>query len=84
MNYISLDDFFNRYLRTEQHWNKKRILLSDAVWQELKEDTFLFGMEIPKGSVFKCFETTNFGYVAFAPDTVNCQGVKLHKRIYRY
>lgn len=84
MNYMSLDQFFEKYLRTGQHWNKKKITLTDAIWQLLAEDTFLFGKEIPKGSRFKCCETDNFGYIIFAPEVVDCDGVKLDKRIYKY
>jgi hypothetical protein len=69
MNSFDLHDFIRMHLRFGKHWNKKNIGIGDAKWQELKEDTWLGGYEYAKGSQFKVFETTNFGWVVFRPDT---------------
>jgi len=84
MNFINLDSFFKKHLRFKQHWNKKIISMSDAIWQELEKDTWLNGCEYAKGSQFKCFETTNFGWIVFAPNTLTSNGNVPGKRIIKY
>ena len=84
MNYIELEQFFKRYLRTKQHWNKKVISMSDAIWQTLTDDIWLDGCEYAKGSQFKVFETTNFGWIVFEPETKTPSGNIPDKRIIKY
>jgi hypothetical protein len=84
MDYPGIEHFIKLHLRYKQHWNKKLISLSDAQWQPLENDTFLDGIEYAKGSLFKCFVTTNFGWVIFSPDTLTTRGHISGKRIIKY
>ena len=81
---MSLEQFFKLHLRYKQHWNKKVITSSDAVWQPLTENTWLDGCSYAKGSLFKCFETTNFGWIVFDPNTLTPDGLYPGKRIIKY
>jgi hypothetical protein len=84
MKYPSLGEFFKRYLRYKQHWNKKTIDMKDAVWQELDDDYFLFDTAFKKGSTFKIFETRNFGWIVFGPDARTVDDMIPNKRIFKY
>ena len=84
MTYPSLEQFFKQHLRFRQHWNKKQIRMEDAVWQTLDSDTFLDGIEYAKGSEFKIFETTNFGFIVFGPESKTPSGDIPGKRIIKY
>ncbi len=84
MNFIGLDQFFKQHLRFKQHWNKRCITLKDAVWQPLSTDTWLDGCEYASGSLFKCFETSNFGWIVFGPGTLTPSGNTPDKRIIKY
>jgi hypothetical protein len=84
MWYPNLDDFFQKYFRTGQHWNKKIIGMQDAKWQELQDDTFIQNRGIQKGSIFKCFETTNFGWIVFQDGTLDTFGNPLSPRIFKF
>lgn len=83
MKYENISDFIKNHLRHKQHWNKKNISMQDAKWQELEDDTYLGGIEYAKGSRFKVFETQNFGWIVFEPDTKtpdgNVPGRRIHK-----
>jgi len=76
--------FFRKHLRYKQHWNKKNISMSDAIWQPLEKDTYLDGCVYAKNSLFKVFETTNFGWIVFASGTKTSDGNIPNKRIIRY
>lgn len=84
MNYQSLEQFFKQHLRFKQHWNKRVISMQDAVWQTLADNTWLDGCEYAAGSQFKIFETTNFGWVVFGPETKTPNGNVPNKRIIRW
>lgn len=84
MDYVSLSDFIKNHLRYKQHWNKKTISMSDAQWQTLSNDTFLDGSCYAQGSQFKVFETTNFGWVVFGPETKSPNGHVPNKRILKW
>jgi len=58
--------------------------MTDAVWQPLAENTWLNGCEYAAGSQFKCFETTNFGWIVFAPETLTPCGNIPGKRIIKW
>lgn len=58
--------------------------LSDTVWQELERDTYLDNCVYAKGSKFKVWETSNFGWIAFHPDTKTADGHIPNKRLLRY
>ena len=84
MNHVGLEKFFKSHLRYKQHWNKKHIDMRDAQWQSLSEDTWLNGMSYAAGSQFKVFETTNFGWIVFAPGTLTAEGNIPHRRIIKW
>jgi len=63
--------------------NKKRSL-EFAVWKTLEEDTWFNGIEYAKGSRYKIWETENFGWVAFAPDSKTPDGNTPGKRIHKF
>ena len=84
MQYTSSIDFIKNNLRFKQHWNKKVIGLTDAVWQPLSDDTYIDGCEYAKGSLFKVFETNNFGWIVFHPDTLTPSGQRPGKCIIKY
>ncbi len=79
-----IDSFIKSHLRYKQHWNKKLIDIKDAHWQTLEEDVWLDGCEYAKGSQFKVFETTNFGWVVFGPSTLTPDGKTPGKRIIKW
>ena len=79
-----MDSFFRKYLRTKQHWNKKIINMHDAIWQPMKDTEYLDQWIFPKGTIFKCFETTNFGWIVLHPDSVDINGNKPARRIFKY
>ena len=82
--FVDLERFFKRNLRFKQHWAKRNIAMKDAAWQPLKEDTWLDGCTYAKGSKFKCFETTNFGWVVFDHDSRTPDGYLPGKFIIKY
>jgi hypothetical protein len=84
MKYTDVSDFIKTHIRTKQHWNKKVIGMKDAVWQTLTEDTYLRGIAFSAGSRFKVFETTNFGWIVFGPDTKTVDGDIPGRRIFRW
>ncbi len=84
MTYISIDQFIKKHLRFKQHWNKKVIGMSDAVWQPLEDDTFLNECTYAKGSLFKVFETKNFGWIVFGPGTLTANGNTPNRRILKW
>jgi len=79
-----MENFFRKYLRTGQHWNKKVISMKDAKWQSMTEDEYLGQWMFPKGTIFKCFETTNFGWIVLHPDAVTAWGHKPAQRIFKF
>ena len=83
MDYPSFEMFFKQHLRYKQHWNKK-VSIKDAVWQPLSSDTHLDGCDYAAGSTFKVFETSNFGWIVFAPDTLTPKGNRPGKCIIRW
>jgi len=84
MNFISVDDFIRKHLKTKQHWNKKTIGLKDAIWQKLDEPTHIENCAFAAGSTFKVFETTNFGWIVFDKNTRTVSGNIPVKRIFRW
>ncbi len=84
IKYPSIETFIMEHLRYKQHWNKKHITISDAIWQTLDNDTFLNGIVYATGSLFKVFETTNFGWIVFGPDTKTADGNIPFRRIVKY
>jgi hypothetical protein len=83
MEYKSIEQFIKEHLRYKQHWNKKQISMQDAHWQELKNDTHVGGIDYAKGSIFKVFETRNFGWIVFRRESLtpagNTPGKFIHK-----
>lgn len=84
MQYANVDSFIKQHLRFKQRWNKKVISLTDAVWQSLNDNTWLDGCEYAAGSLFKVFETTNFGWIVFGPETRTPDGQIPNKRIIKW
>jgi hypothetical protein len=84
MKYPSINQFIKDHIRYKQHWNKRVISLTDAHWQSLEDDTFIHRWPFAKGSQFKVFESTNFGWLVFHPDTVLTNGSKPIKRIFKW
>jgi len=84
MDYPGFEQFFKQHLRFKQHWNKKVISMQDATWQTLTADTHLSGCDYAKGSLFKIFETTNFGFIVFGPETKTPNGHTPNKRIIKW
>lgn len=82
--YMNLDDFIKSHIRFGQHWNKKIVLIEDAKWQTLTENTYLNGITYAAGSPFKVFETQDFGWVVFGPDTRTADGNIPFRRILKY
>lgn len=74
MEYYTVEQFIKKHLKYKQHWNKKIISLKDAKPQFLENDTHIGGIDYAKGSEFKVFETTNFGWVTFHRDTKTPDG----------
>ena len=81
MTYTSTSEFIKSHIRYQQHWNTKVIDMTKAKWQSLSDDTYLDGTIYAKGSEFKVFETTNFGWIFFSPDTKTADGCIPHRRI---
>lgn len=79
-----METFLQKYLRVGQHWNKKVIGMKDAIWQPMKETEYLGNWIFPKGTIFKCFETTNFGWIVLHPEAVDIKGNKPTQRIFKY
>ena len=84
MNYNGIEHFIKTHLRYKQHWKKKIILMSDAVWQTSEDDTSLGNCSYAKGSQFKVFETQNFGWVVFAPGTKTPSGDEPNRCIHKW
>ena len=81
---MGLEQFFKEHLRVKQHWNKRVIDLTNAVWQTLAADIWLDGCEYAKGSQFKVFETRNFGWIVFDKATRTPDGNVPGKHIIKY
>lgn len=81
MRYMDSVQFAKEYIRYKQHWNKKQVGMTDALWQPLSEDTWINGITYAAGSQFKVFETQNFGWIVFAPGTKNADGHPVLRRI---
>ena len=81
--YPSLIDFIKTHIRYKQHWNKQNVDMTAALWQSLKDDTFIQQWTFAKGSMFKCFETKNFGWIVFHPTAVLIDGGKPIRRIFK-
>lgn len=84
MKYESIEYFIKKHIRFKQHWNKKVIKMTDAVWQPLSEDTYIDGQEYAAGSMFKVFETTNFGWIVFDGNTKCPNGNIPNRRIIKW
>lgn len=84
MKYESVADFIKKHLRFKQHWNKKIITMQDAKWQPLHEDTWIDGISFCRGSVFKVFETTNFGWIVFHNTAQTIDGNSPIRRIFKW
>jgi hypothetical protein len=84
MEFTNMEQFFKQHLRFKQHWNKKVISMHDAVWQTLTANTWIDGCEYAAGSQFKVFETTNFGWIVFGPETKTPDGNTPGKRIIKW
>ena len=82
--FINVEHFIKTHLRHKQHWNKRMIDMQNAVWQTLAEDTWLDGCEYAKDSQFKVFETSNFGWIVFGPETKTPDGNIPGKRIIKW
>lgn len=83
MQYFTVEEFIKKHLRFKQHWKKKVISMQDAEFQRLEADSHIGGIEYAEGSIFKVFETSNFGWVVFkrtslTPDG-NVPGRFIHK-----
>ena len=83
INYPDLMTFVADHIRYKQHWNKRVISLTDAVWQTLDNHTFIDHWTFAVGSQFKVFETSNFGWIVFGPDTRLMDGSKPIRRIFK-
>jgi hypothetical protein len=84
MVHWGIEDFIKRHLRFKQPWNRKLVSSKDAVWQTLAVDIWLDGCEYAKDSQFKVFETTNFGWIVFGPETKTPDGNTPNKRIIKW
>jgi hypothetical protein len=83
-DFKSTDEFIKLHIRTGQHWNKKVITMSDAKWQTLARDTYIDGITFAAGSKFKVFETSNFGWIVFGPESLTPSGNTPSRRIFKY
>jgi hypothetical protein len=81
---MGIEAFIKKHIRYQQHWNKKLIDRASAKWQELEEDTFLDNCVYSRGSKFKVFETTNFGWIVFSTETRTPEGNTPNKRIIKW
>lgn len=84
MDYPGTEKFIKDHIRYKQHWKRKHIGVQDAKWQPLANDTWIEGQEFAKGSQFKVFETQNFGYVVFHPESKTPTGNVPHRRIFKF
>jgi hypothetical protein len=84
MKYYTAEEFIKAHLRKGQHWNKKYVLMEDAKPQTLTENTHIGGIEYAAGSGFKVFETQNFGWICFKPDSKTPDGKIPGKLIHKY
>lgn len=84
IDYPSLDNFIKNHIRFKQHYAKRVIGLRDAHWQELKQPTFIQNIVFASGSLFKVFETSNFGWIVFAPGTLTIDGNEPGRRIFKW
>jgi hypothetical protein len=64
--------------------NKSRPGITEAKWKPLVEDIHFERINWTKGTEYKMWETENFGYVAFKPDTLTAKGTIPNKRIFRF
>ena len=53
-------------------------------WQPINEDCSIEGITFKQGSLYKAFETTNFGWLVFHPDSRTIDGSVPGKRIFRW
>lgn len=84
MKYPGIEDFIKQHLRFQQHWNKKVISMTDAKWQVLEEDTMISNISFGVGSMFKVFETRNFGWIVFHSDARTPCGDVPGRRIFKW
>jgi hypothetical protein len=63
---------------------RKSITLAKAEWHKLQHDTNFEGINFKAGSLFKFWETQNFGWVCFHPNSLTPDGNKPGKYLFRY
>lgn len=57
--------------------------LASAVWQKLEEDTSVQNKEFRAGSLYKAFETQNFGFVIFHENAKTPTGSTPEQRFFK-
>jgi len=84
----SVDEFIKQHLRHGQHHRKRIIDMKAAIWQKLERDMTLCDSnncyQFSKDSEFKVFETTNFGWIVFHPDSRTPEGAIPGRRIFKW
>lgn len=63
---------------------KPHLSLKNAKWNTLDEDSNFDGIEYAKGSQYKFFETTDFGFVVFSRESKTPSGDIPGKFWHRY
>jgi hypothetical protein len=58
--------------------------LAKAEWHKLEHDTNFEGIDFAAGSLFKFWESQNFGWVAFHPSSKTPEGHQPGKFLFKY
>ena len=78
---MNLEQLIKTYGKTK---NGRPAKITNSEWKALPEDIWIEHWKFKAGSMFKAFETTNFGWLVFAPDTKLANGAKPIKRIFKW
>ena len=85
MKYKTVNDFFPQNLESLAKNVRTRVYsLRNAEWRRLEDDTYVDGITYAKGSEYKVFETTNFGWVVFKPESKSPCGATPNKFIHKF
>lgn len=82
MKHKSVGDFFPQQ-NIISHKPRKLVQMPQN-WSVLAEDTAIDGISFAAGSQYKAFETKNFGWVVFHPDSKCPDGNTPGRRIFKF
>ena len=82
MGWADLFPHLNRSVASNKR--RKVITLDKSEWHVLQHDTNFEGIDYAKGSMFKFWETEDFGYVSFHPSTKTPEGNRPGKLTHKY